>query len=1235
MAKTTTTPWFAQLAYLRRGPRINEQWTELSNRPRAWEDMYRSRWQHDRSVRSTHGVNCTGSCSWEVYVKDGIITWETQKTDYPSLGHDMPEYEPRGCPRGASFSWYTYSPLRVKYPYVRGELLAMWRAELAAGNDPVTAWANIVTDPTRRTTYMRARGKGGLIRSSWDEVSELIAASLIYTIKTQGPDRIAGFSPIPAMSQVSYAGGSRFLSLLGGTILSFYDWYADLPPASPQIWGEQTDVPESADWYNAKYFIIWGSNLPMTRTPDAHFMVEARYNGMKVIGISPDYAESDKFADMWLPAKAGTDGALALAMTHVILKEFYVDHETPYFTDYVKHNTDLPFLVTLRKYDSAWVTDRMLNAQDVGMTETMPEWKPLLWDTTRDGVALPNGTIGHRWDQSGHWNLKMEDATGQPIAPRLSFYGADDERVIVTFPYFGGIASDDAHDRKINRGVPVKHILNANGEIIVVATVFDLLLAHMGIYREGLPGDFPRDYDDSRPYTPAWQEAITGVKRHLAIRVAREFADNANRTHGKSMIALGAGTNHWYHSDMIYRSIINLVVLTGCQGVNGGGWAHYVGQEKVRPLEGWSMLAFGLDWNRPPRQTQTTSFFYLVTDQYRYEELQTQTLGAPNGGRFQSMHPADMIAMSARLGWMPSYPQLNRNPLALIDEARASGAQTNDEVIRQVVNRIVAGDVRFAVEQPDDPINFPRVFFVWRSNLLGASGKGHEYFLSHLLGADGHAMSDENSEWMPTTVDMSGKAPHGKLDLVVNVDFRMTSTALYSDVVLPAATWYEKTDISTTDMHPFIHPFNPAISPPWETRTDWATFRTLAKAFSRLAKLHLPAHDDLVMTPLNHDSIDELAQPLGKVRDWRAGEVDPIPGKTMPKFTIVTRDYPHLDQQFQSLGPLARKSIVVKGITIDGSNAYEEFGKRVGFFNEEGPGQGRPSLERDEYAAEMILTLSSATNGHRSIEEWAALEQSTGLSLQEIVREHEAEALTLQSITAQPKLTLPSPVWSGLEAPDRRYSPFTINLEYRLPWRTLTGRQHFYQDHELMLSFGEGFPLYRPPLDIPPFARNDHRQPVADARSITVRYLTPHQKWGIHSTYTDTPHMLTLFRGGQTIWLSEEDAKKLAIKDNDWVEIYNRNGAIVARAVVSYRLPAGVAMMYHAQDRVIGVPGSPMTGDRGGTHNSVTRVIPKPTHLIGGYAQLSYGFNYYGPTGHQRDVMTWIRPLKEVDWLEH
>jgi nitrate reductase alpha subunit len=150
---------------------------------------------------------------------------------------------------------------------------------------------------------------------------------------------------------------------------------------------------------------------------------------------------------------------------------------------------------------------------------------------------------------------------------------------------------------------------------------------------------------------------------------------------------------------------------------------------------------------------------------------------------------------------------------------------------------------------------------------------------------------------------------------------------------------------------------------------------------------------------------------------------------------------------------------------------------------------------------------------------------------------------------------------------------------------------------------------------------------------IVLNWLSPHQKWGIHSTYTDNLIMLTLSRGGPCIWISEADAKKAQIKDNDWVEAYNVNGAITARAVVSQRIPEGALFMYHAQEKLVHTPGSEMTGRRGGIHNSVTRVVVNPLHMIGGYAQLSYGFNYYGTVGSNRDECVIIRRMDQVDWL--
>ena len=453
---------------------------------RTWEDAYRNRWAHDKIVRSTHGVNCTGSCSWKIYVKGGIVTWETQQTDYPRTRPDLPNHEPRGCARGASYSWYLYSANRVKYPMVRGALLQHWRAALAVAKSPVDAWASIVENEDARREWQQQRGLGGFVRSTWEEINRLVASANVYTAKKYGPDRVIGFSPIPAMSMISYAAGSRYLSLIGGVCMSFYDWYCDLPPASPQVWGEQTDVPESADWYNSTYIIAWGSNVPQTRTPDAHFLTEVRYKGAKTVAITPDYAEISKLCDLWMHPKQGTDAAVAMAMGHVILKEFYFDKRSAYFDDYVRRYTDMPKLVQLEERTlpdgrKVMVPGRYLRASDFNGKlgqDNNPEWKTVAIDEN-DKIVLPNGSIGFRWGAEGRadlgkWNLESKEARGDTeVKLKLSLMegakdgsAADYEVGDVGFPYFGGIDTPnfnankqgEAVDDVLVRKVPVRRI---------------------------------------------------------------------------------------------------------------------------------------------------------------------------------------------------------------------------------------------------------------------------------------------------------------------------------------------------------------------------------------------------------------------------------------------------------------------------------------------------------------------------------------------------------------------------------------------------------------------------------------------------------------------------------------------------------------------------------------------------------------------------------------------------------
>ncbi|MGE3067146.1 MAG: molybdopterin dinucleotide binding domain-containing protein, partial [Hyphomicrobiaceae bacterium] len=563
--------------------------------------------------------------------------------------------------------------------------------------------------------------------------------------------------------------------------------------------------------------------------------------------------------------------------------------------------------------------------------------------------------------------------------------------------------------------------------------------------------------------------------------------------------------------------------------------------------------------------------------------------------------------------------------------AAAAGQDVKD----YVAGGLKSGALKLSCHDPDAPQNWPRNMFVWRSNLLGSSGKGHEYFLKHLLGTSHGVLGKDLGEigaQKSTEVVWRDEAPEGKLDLLVTLDFRMSTTCVYSDIVLPTATWYEKNDLNTSDMHPFIHPLTSAVDPVWEAKSDWEIYKGIARKFSEVAPEVLGVEKDVVLTPILHDTPAEMAQGLD-VRDWKRGECEPIPGRTMPTVTVIERDYPNLYRRFTSLGPLM-STIGNGGKGMAWNTQHEiDFLKRLNGAVPDGPTKGLPRIESDIDAAEVILTLAPETNGEVAVKAWDALGKATGREHTHLAIPKEDEKIRFRDVVAQPRKIISSPIWSGLESEKVCYNAGYTNVHELIPWRTLTGRQQLYQDHLWMRAFGEALCVYRPPID------TRSVKPVIDARpngekQIVLNFITPHQKWGIHSTYTDNLLMLTLSRGGPIVWISERDAAKAGIVDNDWIEAYNANGALVARAVVSQRVKQGMCLMYHAQEKIVNVPGSEMTGQRGGIHNSVTRTVLKPTHMIGGYAQLAYGFNYYGTVGTNRDEFVIIRKMARVDWRD-
>ncbi|MDD5695804.1 MAG: molybdopterin dinucleotide binding domain-containing protein, partial [Bacteroidales bacterium] len=359
------------------------------------------------------------------------------------------------------------------------------------------------------------------------------------------------------------------------------------------------------------------------------------------------------------------------------------------------------------------------------------------------------------------------------------------------------------------------------------------------------------------------------------------------------------------------------------------------------------------------------------------------------------------------------------------------------------------------------------------------------------------------------------------------------------------------------------------------------------------------------------------------------------PGVNFSKIITVKRNYPATFKRFTSLGPLMKTAgNGGKGIEWNTDAEVELLKDLNGAVGEEGETRGLPLIETDIQAAGVILSLAPETNGAVAVKAWKALEAITGRSHAHLALPREDEKIQYSDLLAQPRKIITSPIWSGIDSEQVSYNAGYTNVHELIPWRTLTGRQTLYQDHPWMLAFGENMVTYKPPI---------HTKSIREVMDkinsgepyLIINMMTPHNKWTIHSSWSDNLVMLTLGRGGPVVWMNETDANGIDLKDNDWVELFNSNGATVARLIVSQRIPSGALIMYHNQERTVNMPVSQLSGNRGGVHNSVERICVKPTHMIGGYAHLAYGFNYYGTIGSNRDEFVVVRKLTKVEWKDH
>lgn len=627
------------------------------------EEAFRKQWSWDKKGRMTHMVNCTGACPHWVYVKDGVVMREEQSRDLPGYS-GLPEYNPRGCNKGACSTDYMYAEHRIKYPMIRvGE-----------------------------------RGEGRWRRASWDEVLDLIATKVVDVIEKEGPDSIGVYSPVPAVAPVSWIAGHRFANLIGGHTFTFFDWYADHPIGMTQTMGIQGDTSETADWFNAKTILVWGANPMTTRIPDAHAITEARYNGSSVAVITPEYCATSIHADEWFHPKPGTDAALANAMAHVIIRDKLYDEA------FIKEQTDLAFLVR---------SDTGLFLRQADLEKDGKDGLFYTWDTKKKAPAMMRGSWGE------------EPATKPPL--QQGFFG----RNTLTFEPGTLALGDLAPALEGTFTVKLK-----DGKSVAVRPVFSLL-------KEALAKDF----------TPAKASKITNVPVAAIESLAKRFG-----TAKPAMIIHGAGTNHWYHSDVIVRSMLLLCALTGAVGKQGAGWNHYVGQWKPVALLGIAPLAFP----KPKHKFVNSALWCYV-----------------HGEVFDSMDPKVMdankyVKESIAKGWFPIFPKSGKAP---------------------------------------------KLFICYRANFL-TQAKGQEYVLRNL--------------WP-------------KLDMIVTADFRMSTQALFSDVVLPAAFWAEKLDLNSTEEHTYIQINEATIPPSFESKTDWQIFRMLSERVAQVAiRRGLPKFRDTV-----------------------------------------------------------------------------------------------------------------------------------------------------------------------------------------------------------------------------------------------------------------------------------------------------------------------------------------------------------------------------------------------------
>ena len=338
----------------------------------SWDDIYRNRWSWDRVAKGAHGwLNCRSTCTFDLFIKDNIILREEQSGTYEASRPDLPDFNPRGCQKGACYSSLMYGPNRLRVPLKRvGE-----------------------------------RGSGQWEPVSWDDALRDIATRLVDIIEREGAEAI--FHDLgPHFDQgATTLGRVRFFHLLGAAMADDWAEIGDLNVGATMTLGFPHVGGTSDEWFLSDCLVVWTMNPSVTQIPDAHFLFEARYRGAKLIVIAPEYSATAIHADTWLPIKPGADAALALAAAHLIIENRAYDEP------YILEQTDLPLLVRLDN-------QAFLRASDLDADADRDRF--VVWDQS---IASPTDVAGPESGSlklgdvkpqlEGRWSIKL--ATGQSV----------------------------------------------------------------------------------------------------------------------------------------------------------------------------------------------------------------------------------------------------------------------------------------------------------------------------------------------------------------------------------------------------------------------------------------------------------------------------------------------------------------------------------------------------------------------------------------------------------------------------------------------------------------------------------------------------------------------------------------------------------------------------------------------------------------------------------------------------